>query len=254
MNRIPNETWKLQSFIDSLVVELDKARDSLAVKALNQPLSYSVKDLSLDLQVFPEYDGDEVHFKTAKPGEEGASKISMQLVSTSDRAIRESSRPPARVEDGKIDNLPGVDNKKKKALEKIGVRSVKDMERIRQNNVNVEQVTGGEIDYQSLAGIISRSKRGQRPPLVRGVSLAQTAEGQLLNIDGKNLSIMEENVPWAFINGKQADVVKATENKILLRLPREFPVQFSQSAQSTPNPLLHIVLEPETIIKFRVQL
>mgnify|MGYP000267009306 CR=1 FL=1 len=101
-----NEKWNLQSFINSLVVELDRARDALAVKALNQPLSYSVKDLSIDLQVFPEYDGDAVQFKTAKPGESGASKISMQLVSTSDRAIRESSRAPVRMEEGKIDALP----------------------------------------------------------------------------------------------------------------------------------------------------
>lgn len=249
--RIPNESWKLKSFIDSLVVELDKARDSLAVKALNQPLSYSVKDLSLDLQVFPEYNGEEVHFKTAKPGEEGASKISMQLVSTSDRAIRESSRPPAKVEDGKIEALPGIDAKKKKALEKIGVRSVKDMERIKANKVNVEQVTDGKIDYKSLADIINKTRRRQRPPLVRGLSLASTAEGRLLSIDGKNLQITDEQLPWAFLNGKQIDVIKAGSEKILLRLPDELPGQLSHSKE---RPSMHIVLDPNTIIKFKIQL
>lgn len=254
MKRLPNESWKLQSFIDSLVVELDKARDSLAVKALNQPLSYSVKDLSLDLQVFPEYDGDEVHFKTAKPGEEGASKISMELVSTSDRAIRESSRPPAKLNEGKLDNIPGVDGKKKKALEKIGVRTVKDIERIQENNVNLEQVTDGQIDYKALAGIIQRSRRGERPPLVRGVSLAQTADGDLLSIDGKNLSIFEDVPPIAFFNGQAVSVLKAEQDKILLRLPELVSRQMAGQQYSSIEPMMHIVLEPDTIIKFRVRL
>ena len=31
-----NRAWDLESFLDSLIVELDKARDTLAVKAVNQ--------------------------------------------------------------------------------------------------------------------------------------------------------------------------------------------------------------------------
>lgn len=42
-----NRAWNLESFVDALVVELDKTRETLAVKAVNRPLSYSVKDLSL---------------------------------------------------------------------------------------------------------------------------------------------------------------------------------------------------------------
>ena len=42
-----NRSWKLESFVDSLVVELDKTRETLAVKSINKPLTYSVKDVSL---------------------------------------------------------------------------------------------------------------------------------------------------------------------------------------------------------------
>ncbi|MCK6694033.1 MAG: hypothetical protein L6Q97_18270, partial [Thermoanaerobaculia bacterium] len=57
-----NKPWSLESFVDALVVELDKTRETLAVKAVNKPLPYSVKDMALDLQIFPSYDGDEVRF------------------------------------------------------------------------------------------------------------------------------------------------------------------------------------------------
>ena len=63
-----NTAWQLEDFVDSLVVELDKTRETLAVKAINKPLSYTVKDLALDLNIFPSYDGDQVPFVTAQPG------------------------------------------------------------------------------------------------------------------------------------------------------------------------------------------
>ena len=67
-----NTAWQLEDFVDSLVVELDKTRETLAVKAINKPLTYTVKDLALDLNIFPSYDGDQIRFITAQPGEQGA--------------------------------------------------------------------------------------------------------------------------------------------------------------------------------------
>ena len=32
-----NATWQLEDFVDSLVVELDKTRETLAVRAINKP-------------------------------------------------------------------------------------------------------------------------------------------------------------------------------------------------------------------------
>jgi hypothetical protein len=247
-----NDTWNLQSFIDSLVVELDRARDALAVKAMNQPLSYSVKDLSLDLQVFPDFDGDRVNFKTAKPGEQGASKISMQLVSTSDRAIRESSRTPARMDEGKIDSLPGMDAKQRNALEKIGVRTVKDVERMEKNNVNLDQVTNGEVDYSSLSNMIKKAKRRDNPPLVRGVSMTKTAEGHLLIVDGKNLILFEEKNPFAYINGKNTPIITGNQDRIVVRLPKE-PARAMNINNSPFVETCHILLEPDTIIKFDIK-
>ena len=85
---VNNTSWSLESFLDSLVVELDKARETLAVKAINRPLTYTVKDMSLDLQIFPSFDGEDVKFLTAQPGQLGASKISVQVASSTDQQVR----------------------------------------------------------------------------------------------------------------------------------------------------------------------
>ena len=74
-----NQAWNLESFLDSLIVELDKAQDTLSFKGITRRLTYTVKDVGLDLQIFPQYDGRKVKFVTAQPGDAGASKISIQL-------------------------------------------------------------------------------------------------------------------------------------------------------------------------------
>src|SRR3954451_3916128 len=89
-----NTAWQLEEFVDSLVVELDKTRETLAVKAINKPLSYTVKDVALDLNVFPSYDGEQVSFVTAQPGQQGASKVTIQLNSITDQQVRATTKAP----------------------------------------------------------------------------------------------------------------------------------------------------------------
>src|SRR5205085_12643932 len=98
-----NSAWALEDFVDSLVVELDKTRETLAVKAINKPLSYTVKEVALDLNIFPTYDGDQVKFITAQPGEQGASKVTIQLGSITDQQVRATSKAPNRKGDIDID-------------------------------------------------------------------------------------------------------------------------------------------------------
>ena len=91
-----NAAWRLEDFVDSLVVELDKTRETLAVKAINKPLSYSVKEVALDVNAFPTYDGDAVRFTTAQPGQDGASKLTIQLGSITDQQVRATTKVRGR--------------------------------------------------------------------------------------------------------------------------------------------------------------
>ena len=65
------------------------------MKAINKPLSYTVKEVALDLNIFPSFDGDQVTFVTAQPGEEGASKVTIQLDSITDQQVRATTKVPS---------------------------------------------------------------------------------------------------------------------------------------------------------------
>ncbi|MEM9276380.1 MAG: hypothetical protein AAGA80_26025, partial [Cyanobacteria bacterium P01_F01_bin.143] len=141
MNSKGNESWNLESFLDSLIFELDRAQDTLAVKGLNRKLTYTVQDLSLELQIFPEFDGDTVRFKTAKPGDSGASKVSFQLGSIRDNQIREVTRQPLSTDEIALEEID-IPEEKRKELQKLGIKSAEDLRRtVEERKVDLKKVT-----------------------------------------------------------------------------------------------------------------
>lgn len=219
---VNNKAWNLESFVDALVVELDKTRETLALKAMNRPLSYSVKDMALDLQIFPTFNGEEVQFVTAQPGEQGASKISLQLASITDQQVRATSKKPSTKEDIKIEQID-LDQDTKNSLRKIGVTSVSDLEEIEKRNVDLEKVSPGKINYTKLANLIQKSKRDKNPPKVNAVSLSQNLTGNpIIVVQGKNLAIRSDFNPVAVIDEQLAEVLSSNENEIRLLAPSSF--------------------------------
>jgi hypothetical protein len=213
-----NTAWQLEDFVDSLVVELDKTRETLAVKAINKPLTYTVKELALDLNIFPSYDGDQVRFITAQPGQEGASKVSIQLNSITDQQVRATTKVPAPKNDLKIDEID-VDKATKKKLRKLGISSVDDLQQIEKKNVDLEKMADNDIDYRKLANQIQKSKRGQTPPRVSAVSFSHDqANGPCLVIQGENLAVDPKFRPVAVINQSLAKVMSSSDKELKIQI------------------------------------
>jgi hypothetical protein len=215
-----NKDWSLESFIDSLVVELDKAREILAVKAINRPLTYTVKDVGLDLNLFPTYDGDEVRFVTAQPGQTGASKLSIQLGSITDQQIRQTSKEPMTRDNISIESID-MDPEMKKSLRKMGVSSVRDLEQIEKKNVDIEKVGNKKMNYKNLADVINKSKRGNMPPTVSKISLSLSERHPVLVVDGKNLHVDSTFPPVAVVNDRLAKIVSSDANQLTIEVDQE---------------------------------
>lgn len=212
-----NAAWQLEDFVDSVVVDLDKTRETLAVKAINKPLTYTVKELSLDLNIFPTYDGDTVRFTTAQPGQQGASKVSIQLGSITDQQVRATTKVP---EAGgvSIDDI-GIDDSTKKQLRKLGVRSADDLQRVEKKNVDLKRVADTDIDYRSLANQIQKAQRNTAPPMVRSVSLSHDAGTPALLVSGTRLAVNPRFSPVAVINDQLAEVLSFDDAHVRIALP-----------------------------------
>lgn len=239
-----NKEWSLESFIDSLVVELDKAREILAVKAINRPLTYTVKDVGLDLNLFPTYDGDEVRFVTAQPGQTGASKLSIQLGSITDQQIRQTSKEPITRDNISIEAMD-IDPETKKGLRKIGVSSVRDLEKIEKKNVDLEKMSSKKVNYKNLADVINKSKRGSLPPSVSKVSLSLDKDHPVLVVEGKNLHVDDKFPPVAVVNNQLA--------KILSSDAKELQIELDPKMMKRGKNELVMTLDPYAIFKLEIK-
>ncbi len=240
-----NQQWNLEDFIDSLVVELDKTRETLAVKAINKPLSYSVKDMSMDLNIFPTYDGDQIRFVTAQPGQEGASKVSIQLGSITDQQVRATSKVNGLKNDIQIDKLD-IDTASKRKLRKLGVTSADDIKQIENKNIDIKKVSDDSLDYTAIANQIQKAKRNQNPPRVKGVSMSvDENKNPFLIVTGENLAVNGKFKPVAIINNTLAEVMSFSDDEI--------KIQLDKTHQVTQNNELVLTMDPFAIIKMNVK-
>jgi hypothetical protein len=269
MPAIANQAWNLEAFLDSLIVELDKAQDTLSYKGITRRLTYTVKDVGLDLQIFPEFDGKKVRFVTAKPGDSGASKISIQLGSITDRQIKEATKEPPTRDDILIEEVEGLDNEVKETLQKVGIRSADDLERIERRNVDVEKVvkeqTDGKsgVDYGNLANLINKARRRRQvAPRVMSAGLSQEEGRRVLALAGRNLVLRmpmplasrgetaealgtAASFPVAVLDNRRVEVLSATENDIRIAIPE---------SMLGPSPaVLKVALDPYAVISLEIK-
>lgn len=231
-----NTAWQLEDFVDSLVVELDKTRETLAVKSINKALSYTVKEVALDLNIFPSYDGDQVTFVTAQPGQQGASKVTIQLGSITDQQVRATSKVPRRKDDIQLNQLE-VDPQTRKQLRKLGVNSAEDLKELERKDVDIANVSENSIDYRKLANQIEKSRRTQNPPKVKAavLSLDENRSPYLL-IQGENLATNPRFPPVAVINEKLAEVLSCDATEMRIRITEDHNFSASNEVILTVDP------------------
>jgi hypothetical protein len=210
-----NVAWNLENFVDALVVELDRTRETLAIKSVNKPLSYTVKDMSLDLQLFPTYDGDKVKFITAQPGQDGASKVNIKLDSITDQVVRATSKVPSNRVETSIEEL-GIDEETKKELKKIGVNTVEDIENLERKNIDLKKTKSDKIDYTKLANMIKKTKRSKQPPSIARVKMSSYNGKPTINVFGSNLATAKDFNPVAVIDDQLVQILSYDKDSLVI--------------------------------------
>ncbi len=257
----PNASWNLETFLDSLIFELDKAQDTLSVKGLNRKLTYTVKDMEIELQIFPIFDGDRVRFTTARPGETGASKVSFQLGSIRDNQIREIARKPPTHGEITLDEID-IPEAERQELKRLGIESSDDLKRtVEERQVDLSKVTDQKVNYSNLANLINKVRRQQRAPKVSNARLSREQGKTVLTLEGENLAIGAaavsvdapelavaqslEQFPAAAINDEEVRVIAASDRQLKLEVPQE---RFQGEAKQ-----LKVALDPYAVITMNLQ-
>ncbi|HET7865811.1 MAG TPA: hypothetical protein VFL86_15515 [Burkholderiaceae bacterium] len=123
-------------FIQALTLQLDKAQAAMALKARvgKLPMTFAVKDVSLDLRAFVQMVNDDVWLRPAGPGDANASTIKLALTTVTKPMIDENA-VSFHAEDPKFsirDALGGaVSEEEQRGLERIGVHTIQQLQELR---------------------------------------------------------------------------------------------------------------------------
>jgi hypothetical protein len=182
-----------------------------------------VKDVDVDLRCFPQFDGRSVRFLTAQPGEDGSSGLRFSLGSISAGTIRDSAPPPPEPGDIRLDAVEDLDQDAIEALESVGVRSGRDLQRVAARGVDLKSATGNKApDYSDLAAMITKATRRGLTPRIHAASLSASSEDgrPVLHLDGQHLCLARTpGYPYALVDGQPVAVREAGADRISLEAP-----------------------------------
>lgn len=211
----------LEHFIQAVQSQLDNAQTAMAVKArnLNLPLTFAIKDVTLDLRAHVEFARSEIRIRPAGAGDKEASVFHLVFTAITrpmieENAIAFSADDP---EDQSLDELKDdLSDEERKRLEWVGVRTVSKLREVEEQGASrtVGRVTNLPVDRLRRA-----LERASLPMFEHVLPVQHPEQGaadlpNLVRIRGRNL--MRKELPSVSVGGEAVSVVRADEREIVL--------------------------------------
>lgn len=205
----PNKEWELHELIESLSAELDRFLDTVSLKSNARGITFGLTTMNLELNVFSRYDhaSGKILFRTANPGEEGASVLKLDIPSL----IRDQIKTHEDDFDKKPDTRP---------IKDLGIKT-EDI--IRLNRLGI--FTADNLKKMSMSDemrqVIENKTGIKKSTVVKWVKIPSIWR---VNVEGDEIAIIGENLEAAtdkivMVEGKVANVTQWTSNFIKAKIP-----------------------------------
>jgi hypothetical protein len=220
-------TVPLEVFIQALTSQLDRAQDAMRLKATAQrPLTFAVKDISLELRSHVEMSGSVVRIRPAGPGELQASTIHLALTTITRPMIEENTvqlsadtpDEPSLKEMFGPDMSDDEKDDVQRRLEWAGVHTVSQLRDLEQRGTTdtLQRVTQLPVNRLRMALMKAAEPRVSRitPEYLPASNGGGAPDMPLLRIRGSNL--MRSAHPEVRIGGERVPVVRASESEVVI--------------------------------------
>lgn len=203
-------------FIQSLTEQLDKAQAAMALKArvAKLPLTFAVKDVSLDLRAFVQMVDDDVFVRPAGPGDTEASTIRLALTTITRSMVEENAvdfkaeAPEFSLREAMQGQLSDEDQRR---LERIGVRTVEQLTELRK--------TAGTDVVARLARMpvnrLQQALMSASAPRVTRIEAAP-AGGQPSRVHLQAPGLRGGRIPYVRAAGQDVPVVESHDGRLVL--------------------------------------
>jgi len=212
--RAGSRAYPVDEFLQALTAQLDRAQDALSLKVsgTQRPLTWALKDLAIDLHVFVEVTSDgKVTWRSAGPGEDGASTVHLSLTTITRPMVEENSfrieedRDPRALQ--QITQVSTLDEDDQRKLAWMGVRTVGQLRNL--DPIAVEAIAG--IPVTRLQAALEAASR----PAVVAQEIIERGGHTLLAIHGANLADGER--PDVRLAGAPVEVLEFRPNRLLVQ-------------------------------------
>jgi hypothetical protein len=219
----------IEWFIQALQSQLDRAQAAMALKARNLPLTFAVKDISLDLRAHVEVVKSEIRIRPAAPGDAEASTLKFSLTTITRPMIEENTHLATASDEPSLNEALGdsLDEEEQRRLAWAGVQTVSQLRELQQRAGEHVLERVANIPAMRLRNALERASRPMVNTVVPerlnrrelpGINIGPSEDGNedalLLRIRGHNL--MRERAPQVKIGGENVPVLKATEKELLV--------------------------------------
>jgi len=212
----------IEQFIQALTTQLDRAQTAMALKAenLDLPLTFAVKDLSLDLRTQVNVVKSEVRIRPAGPGDADASMLHLALTTITRPMIKENARSMTLEPDDeptlKEAVGDGLTDDEQTRLGWAGVHTVAQLRKLAGSGAGKEVERVADLPVDRLRQALARASQpfvARVEPHLHGDSREPNAD-PLLSIRGRNL--MMNGAPRVTIAGQPVSVLKASDREVLI--------------------------------------
>jgi hypothetical protein len=207
-------TLPLEHFIQAVQRQLDNAQTAMAVKAknFNLPLTFAIKDITLDLRAHVEFARSEIRIRPAGPSDADASVFHLVFTAITRPMIEENAI--AFQEDPDDTFADEMTEEEKKKLEWSGVRTRTQLRELtsRGGERAVERITGLPADR--LRRALSRSAEPVIADIVPAEAPSSESTFGRLRLRGRNL--MSGGPPSVTIGGSPVSVLSATADEVVI--------------------------------------
>lgn len=209
----------IEQFIQALASQLDTVQETMAMKArAGLPLTFAVKDLSVDLRAHIDMAGSAVHIRPAGPGDAEASTIRLALTTITRPMIEENTRPLASepgeptLREALGDDMTEEDQRR---LQWAGIRSVSQLRDV-QRSAGAEAIE--RVAHLPIDRLRQALEHSSRPRIRRVVAdPAIVGEPPVLRIQGDRL--LSDAPARVRVGGAEARVRLAGPQEIVVEAP-----------------------------------
>lgn len=219
--------FAVEEFINAITAQLDRVQDALRLKAVNRPLTYALKELSLELKVFVEMDGEgNVRMRPGGPNESGTSEVHLSFTTITKPMIEENTISLTAARSAPLDEL-GLTTQERRRLEHMGVRNIAQLDRLGASTgvTTVSRLSAVPVDRlrqmlsagrPRLSGIRPQSPKPAAPPTPPVVKVPPGT--RRLQLKGAHL-VGDSGPPTVRLNKKALALSEADDDVLVVEMP-----------------------------------